>query len=224
MRGGRPALRGGRPALQLPLADRTNVSLRLGPRADGHHNLQRHVPRHAFRQGYDERAGCAAHTVSRPGHLHFAARVAAAGESGTARSAGKDDAARNASARFDASNGVIDTVRSSPTSDARIPVLAMVDTSRSTIAAAITAPRIAFNEPHHLEVESGIPEPVRSALAAMGHKVRRRTLGNANGLTIGGTLIGARLAREIVTTFLTTEFGGDRHARRVAMIDALDRP
>lgn len=46
---------------------------------------------------------------------------------------------------------------------------------------------------------------------------------NANVLTLGGGLIGERLAQDIVRTFLTTAFGGDRHARRVAMIDALDR-
>jgi ribose 5-phosphate isomerase B len=45
---------------------------------------------------------------------------------------------------------------------------------------------------------------------------------DANVLTLGGTLIGDRLAGEIVTAFLTTPFGGGRHARRVAMIDALD--
>jgi len=46
---------------------------------------------------------------------------------------------------------------------------------------------------------------------------------NANVLTLGGTLIGQRLAEEIAKTFLTTEFGGGRHAGRVAKIDALDR-
>ena len=46
---------------------------------------------------------------------------------------------------------------------------------------------------------------------------------NANVLTLGGTLIGQRLAGEIAKTFLTTEFGGGRHAGRVAKIDALDR-
>lgn len=45
---------------------------------------------------------------------------------------------------------------------------------------------------------------------------------NANVLTLGGGLIGERLAGEIVKAFLTTAFGGGRHARRVAKIDALD--
>lgn len=45
---------------------------------------------------------------------------------------------------------------------------------------------------------------------------------NATVLTLGGTLIGERLAGEIVKAFLGTAFGGGRHARRVAKIDALD--
>ena len=44
---------------------------------------------------------------------------------------------------------------------------------------------------------------------------------NANLLTLGGTLIGARLAAEIVRTFLDTPFAGGRHAARVDKIDAL---
>ena len=47
---------------------------------------------------------------------------------------------------------------------------------------------------------------------------------NANVLTLGGGLIGPRLALAIVETFLTTSFGGGRHASRVAKIDALDAP
>jgi ribose 5-phosphate isomerase B len=45
----------------------------------------------------------------------------------------------------------------------------------------------------------------------------------ANVLTLGGGLIGPRLALTIVDTFLATPFGGGRHAARVEMIDALDR-
>ena len=47
---------------------------------------------------------------------------------------------------------------------------------------------------------------------------------NANLLTLGGGLIGQRLALAIVDAFLATEFGGGRHATRVAKIDALDGP
>ena len=46
---------------------------------------------------------------------------------------------------------------------------------------------------------------------------------NANVLTLGGGLIGERLAGEIAGVFLMTPFAGGRHAPRVAMIDALDR-
>jgi ribose 5-phosphate isomerase B len=45
---------------------------------------------------------------------------------------------------------------------------------------------------------------------------------DANLLTLGGTLIGTRLAVDIVRTFLATEFGGGRHARRVDKINSLD--
>jgi ribose 5-phosphate isomerase B len=46
---------------------------------------------------------------------------------------------------------------------------------------------------------------------------------DANVLTLGGTLIGQRLAGDIVKTFLTTDFGGGRHQSRVDKINALDR-
>jgi len=46
---------------------------------------------------------------------------------------------------------------------------------------------------------------------------------DANVLTLGGGLIGERLAADIVRVFLATPFTGGRHQPRVAMIDALDR-
>jgi len=45
---------------------------------------------------------------------------------------------------------------------------------------------------------------------------------DANVLTLGGTLIGTRLAVDIVRTFLSAAFGGGRHAPRVEKINALD--
>jgi len=45
---------------------------------------------------------------------------------------------------------------------------------------------------------------------------------DANLLTLGGSLIGTRLAVDITRTFLATEFGGGRHARRVDKINSLD--
>ena len=45
---------------------------------------------------------------------------------------------------------------------------------------------------------------------------------DANVLTLGGTLIGTRLASDIVRAFLATPFGGGRHAPRVAKINRLD--
>ena len=46
---------------------------------------------------------------------------------------------------------------------------------------------------------------------------------NANLLTLGAGLIGTSLAKQIVTTFLETEFGGDRHARRVDKIMEIEK-
>ena len=45
---------------------------------------------------------------------------------------------------------------------------------------------------------------------------------DANVLTLGAGLIGPNLAKQIVDTFLTTEFGGGRHARRVDKIMAIE--
>ena len=45
---------------------------------------------------------------------------------------------------------------------------------------------------------------------------------DANVLTLGGQLIGPNLARHIVKTWLSTEFGGGRHARRVEKIVAVE--
>lgn len=45
---------------------------------------------------------------------------------------------------------------------------------------------------------------------------------NANLLTLGAGLIGPSLAKQITTTFLETEFGGGRHARRVDKIMAIE--
>jgi len=46
---------------------------------------------------------------------------------------------------------------------------------------------------------------------------------NANVLTLGAGLTGDSLAKQIVSTFLSTECTVDRHLRRVAMIDELDK-
>ena len=46
---------------------------------------------------------------------------------------------------------------------------------------------------------------------------------NANLLTLGAGLIGSNLAKQIVSTFLETEFGGGRHARRVDKIMEIEK-
>lgn len=53
--------------------------------------------------------------------------------------------------------------------------------------------------------------------------VNSREHNDANVLTLGGVLIGANLAHQIVKTWLETDFGGGRHARRVNKIMEIER-
>ena len=41
-------------------------------------------------------------------------------------------------------------------------------------------------------------------------------------LALGARVIGPELAKSIVRVFLTTDFEGGRHVRRIAMLTALD--
>ena len=52
--------------------------------------------------------------------------------------------------------------------------------------------------------------------------VNSREHNNANVLTLGAGLIGLNLAKQIVQTWLVTDFGGGRHAKRVDKIDAIE--
>lgn len=45
---------------------------------------------------------------------------------------------------------------------------------------------------------------------------------NANMLALGAGFTGPRLAKEMAEIFLTTEFEGGRHARRVALLDGIE--
>ncbi len=45
---------------------------------------------------------------------------------------------------------------------------------------------------------------------------------NANVLCLGGRVVGAGLACDMVDLFIDTEYEGGRHDRRVAMVDAFD--
>jgi ribose 5-phosphate isomerase B len=53
--------------------------------------------------------------------------------------------------------------------------------------------------------------------------VNSRAHNDANVLTLGAGMIGAALGRQIVTTWLKTPAGGDRHARRVGKIMDIER-
>src|SRR5262245_25439614 len=65
---------------------------------------------------------------------------------------------------------------------------------------------------------------VRAALCYDLSSVRNsREHNNANVLTLGASLIGAGLARQIVDAFLDTECTAERHLRRAAMIDEIEK-
>lgn len=65
---------------------------------------------------------------------------------------------------------------------------------------------------------------VRAAMCYdLSTALNSREHNDANVLTLGGRLLGPELAKEIVRTWLTTEFGGGRHARRVEKIMEIER-
>jgi ribose 5-phosphate isomerase B len=53
--------------------------------------------------------------------------------------------------------------------------------------------------------------------------VNGREHNDTNVLTLGAGLIGVNLAKLIVKTWLSTDFGGDRHARRVEKISVVEK-
>ena len=64
---------------------------------------------------------------------------------------------------------------------------------------------------------------VRAALCNCLYTARlARAHNDANVLSIGARVVGEGLAEEIVTTFLTTDFEGGRHARRVDQLTELE--
>ncbi len=65
-------------------------------------------------------------------------------------------------------------------------------------------------------VRAGMAYDYSSALNSREHN-------DTNVLTLGAGLIGVNLARQIVKTWLSTEFGGGRHARRVDMITSIEK-
>lgn len=67
-------------------------------------------------------------------------------------------------------------------------------------------------------------EGIRAALCNEVFSAKMaRAHNNANVMCIGARVVGAGVAQEIVRAYLTTEFEGGRHARRVEKIGLLDR-
>lgn len=65
---------------------------------------------------------------------------------------------------------------------------------------------------------------IRAALCHESYSARMsRAHNNANVCVLGGRVTGPELAKDIVDTFLTTDFDGGRHAVRVEKIHALEK-
>ena len=68
---------------------------------------------------------------------------------------------------------------------------------------------------------------IKGIIAALANDIQTAKLSrlhnNSNILTLGGRIIDHELAKEIVQTWLTTEFEGGRHQRRVKEIKDLER-
>jgi len=61
----------------------------------------------------------------------------------------------------------------------------------------------------------------RAALCRSGLEARlAREHNDANILALGSRITGVEAAKDCVSEFLKTPFGGDRHSRRVALLDA----
>ena len=64
---------------------------------------------------------------------------------------------------------------------------------------------------------------VRCALCSEPYSAEMtRRHNNANMLAMGAAMIGPMMAERIVDVFLSTEFEGGRHQRRVSLVDAIE--
>ena len=64
---------------------------------------------------------------------------------------------------------------------------------------------------------------IRCALCSEPYSAEMtRRHNNANMLAMGASMTGAMMAERIADVFLTTEYEGGRHARRVALVDAIE--
>lgn len=74
-----------------------------------------------------------------------------------------------------------------------------------------------------MSIASNKVDGVRAALVSEALSARLcREHNDANVLCLGARLIGEDMARECVRTFLSTEFAGGRHAKRVDLIRSLE--
>jgi len=72
-----------------------------------------------------------------------------------------------------------------------------------------------------------VANKVPGAYAALCHDLlsaqRSRQHNNANVLCLGASIVGKELAKEIVKVHLSARFEGERHARRLEKVKALER-
>lgn len=61
---------------------------------------------------------------------------------------------------------------------------------------------------------------IRCALCSDAYSARMtRAHNNANALALGGRVIGPALAEDILSAFLTSQFEGERHQRRIDLLE-----
>ncbi|BAC89629.1 ribose 5-phosphate isomerase B [Gloeobacter violaceus] len=66
---------------------------------------------------------------------------------------------------------------------------------------------------------------IRAALAHDHYTARMsREHNDANVLAMGGRVLGPEVAKDVLETWLSTEFGGERHQRRLDQIQSFEAP
>ncbi len=85
------------------------------------------------------------------------------------------------------------------------------------------APEVSASQSNPSESSTDLLGKIAALCYDVSSARNSREHNHSNVLTLGAGLIGDGLAWQIVEEWLSTEWSGGRHARRVAMIDALDQ-
>ena len=74
-----------------------------------------------------------------------------------------------------------------------------------------------------ISMAAGKVKGIRCVVCSETYGAKMSRLHNdANMLSLGARVVGSELAKDIVRIWLTTDFEGDRHARRVGQINAIE--